>query len=470
MSDARILLVDDEEDLRVSTAQALELHDLKVETFSAAEDLLPHVSPGFAGVVISDIRMAGMDGMTLLQKVREIDHDIPVILITGHGDVQLAVKAMREGAYDFIEKPFAMPVLATTIGRALDRRELVLENRRLRAAAGKRDDIEARLPGRTAVMVELRYRLRAIGASDADTLVIGDTGVGKEVVARALHDVSSRAGRPFIAINCAALPETLIESELFGHEAGAFPGAIRARYGKFEHGRGGTILLDEIGSMPVDLQAKFLRVLQERTITRLGSNEAVPLDVRFIATSKADLEAEVAAGRFRADLLYRLGVVRVRLPPLRARREDLPGLVAELLRRRGLDAARPAGAGMDRLHAHGWPGNVRELRNVIDRAVALAPGARSFADLTIRLEASSAPPADELLSVRADLPYADAREAVLHTFERRYLADLLARNDGNITAAARDAQVDRKHFRTLARRHGLVAMPVAAGDDQDADS
>jgi two-component system C4-dicarboxylate transport response regulator DctD len=373
MSLVRVLLVDDEEDLRVATAQALELHDLNVETFSAAEDVLVHVGPGFAGVVVSDIRMVGMDGMTLLQRVREIDHDIPVILVTGHGDVQLAVKAMREGAYDFIEKPFATPVLAGTIGRALDRRELVLENRRLRAAAGKRDDIEARLPGRTAVMVDLRYRLRAIGASDADTLIIGDTGVGKEVVARAMHDMSSRAGKPFIAINCAALPETLIESELFGHEAGAFPGAIRPRYGKFEHGRGGTILLDEIGSMSVDLQAKFLRVLQERTITRLGSNEAVPLDVRFIATSKADLEDAVASGAFRADLFYRLNVATLRVPSLAQRQADIPLLFFQLVReawgRYGREPTDIPPEVITEIAEREWPGNVRELRNAADRFV-----------------------------------------------------------------------------------------------------
>ncbi len=201
-------------------------------------------------------------------------------------------RAMREGAYDFVEKPFTAAASRRHHSRARwTGARWCWKTGGCRAVAGKRDDIEARLPGRTQVMVDLRYRIRAIGATDADTLIIGDTGVGKEVVARALHDISARAGKPFIAINCAALPENLIESELFGHEAGAFPGALRPRYGKFEHGRGGTILLDEIGSMPIDLQAKFLRVLQERVITRLGSNEAVPLDVRFIATSKVDLEA-----------------------------------------------------------------------------------------------------------------------------------------------------------------------------------
>ena len=373
MSEQRVLLVDDEEELRRSTAQALELFGLSVQAFSTADHVLELIGFSFDGVVVSDIRMPGTDGMTLLHRIRELDAEIPVILVTGHGDVQLAVKAMREGAYDFLEKPFTPQHLAGIIRRAMDRRGLVLENRRLRAVAGKRDDVEARLPGRTQAMVDLRYRIRAIGASDADTLIIGETGVGKEVVARALHDIGPRANRPFIAINCAALPENLIESELFGHEAGAFPGALRPRYGKFEHGRGGTILLDEIGSMPFDLQAKFLRVLQERVITRLGSNESVPLDVRFIATSKVDLDAEVAAGRFRADLFYRLNVATIHVPSLAQRRADIPLLFLQLVREA---AARYGREDIDvppelisAIAQRDWPGNVRELRNAADRLV-----------------------------------------------------------------------------------------------------
>ncbi|NUS70706.1 MAG: sigma-54-dependent Fis family transcriptional regulator [Ensifer adhaerens] len=373
MIESRILLVDDEEDVRHSSAQALELAGFRVDTFSAAEHALEFISYSFPGVVISDIRMPGMDGMTLLQRIREIDAEVPVILVTGHGDVQLAVRAMREGAYDFVEKPFATQMLAGTIRRALDWRALVLENRRLKAVAGKRDDIEQRLPGRSQVMVDLRYRIRALGAADADTLIIGDTGVGKEVLARTLHDLSTRANSPFIAINCAALPENLIESELFGHEPGAFPGAIRPRYGKFEHGRGGTILLDEIGSMPFDLQAKFLRVLQERVITRLGSNEQVPLDVRFIATSKVDLEKEVAAGRFRADLLYRLNVATLRVPSLAQRRADIPLLFLQLIResaaRYGRDEVEISQSMLADIAERDWPGNVRELRNAAERLV-----------------------------------------------------------------------------------------------------
>jgi two-component system C4-dicarboxylate transport response regulator DctD len=373
MKHPSVLLVDDEEDIRRSTCQSLELAGFDVRELGSAEAVLDLVTPGFAGVIVSDIRMPGMDGMTLLTRVRDIDPDVPVILVTGHGDVQLAVRAMREGAYDFIEKPFSAQHLADVVSRALDRRRLVLENRLLRAAAGKRDDLESRLPGRSQAMIDLRYRLRAVAGTDADVLIIGETGVGKEVAARALHDISGRADRPFVVINCAALPANLIESELFGHEAGAFPGALRARYGKFEHARGGTILLDEIGQMPLDLQARLLRVIEDRVIVRLGSNEPIPLDIRFIATSKIELEEEVAAGRFRADLLYRLNVVTLKVPPLSARREDVPILFLQLLReaagRYRREPIEPPAHIIEAIARRDWPGNVRELRNAADRYV-----------------------------------------------------------------------------------------------------
>ncbi|MCD7108922.1 sigma-54 dependent transcriptional regulator [Rhizobium sp. DKSPLA3] len=437
---ATVLLVDDEEELRRSTAQALELQDLTVETFAAAEDVLARVGYGFAGVVVSDIRMRGMDGMTLLQRIREIDHEIPVILVTGHGDVQLAVKAMREGAYDFMEKPFSVQALAGIIRRARDRRGLVLENRRLRAVAGKRDDIEARMPGRTPVMVDLRYRLRAIGATDADTLIIGETGAGKEVAARALHDISARANRPFIAINCAALPETLIESELFGHEAGAFPGAIRARYGKFEHARGGTILLDEIGSMPIELQAKFLRVLQERTITRLGSNEIVPLDVRFVATSKVDLEAEVAAGRFRADLFYRLNVVTLHVPSLAQRAADIPLLFLQLVReasaRYGREDMDVPPAIVSEVAHRRWPGNVRELRNAADR-------------LVLGLDARGLDPVTDDRDEESKLAPRVA------AFERGLIARTLAAHGGALRPVYEELGISRKTLYEKMQKYGL---------------
>ncbi|NRQ16712.1 sigma-54-dependent transcriptional regulator [Ensifer sesbaniae] len=452
MIESRILLVDDEEDVRHSSAQALELAGFRVETFAAAEHVLEFISFSFAGVVISDIRMPGMDGMTLLQRIREIDAEVPVILVTGHGDVQLAVRAMREGAYDFVEKPFAAQMLAGTIRRALDWRTLVLENRRLKAVAGKRDDIEQRLPGRSQVMVDLRYRIRAIGAADADTLIIGDTGVGKEVLARTLHDLSARANNPFIAINCAALPENLIESELFGHEPGAFPGAIRPRYGKFEHGRGGTILLDEIGSMPFDLQAKFLRVLQERVITRLGSNEVVPLDVRFIATSKVDLEREVAAGRFRADLLYRLNVATLRVPSLAQRRADIPLLFLQLIResaaRYGRDEVEVSQAMLAEMAERDWPGNVRELRNAAER-------------LVLGLDAAPHDAAKEESGRLADKVAA---------YEKSLIASAIAAHGGALKPVYESLGISRKTLYEKMQKFGLDKKLVAADFSLDSES
>ncbi|MEI2298405.1 sigma-54-dependent transcriptional regulator [Ensifer sp. MJa1] len=445
MIESRILLVDDEEDVRHSSAQALELAGFRVDAFAAAEHALEFISFSFPGVVISDIRMPGMDGMTLLQRIREIDAELPVILVTGHGDVQLAVRAMREGAYDFVEKPFAAQMLAGTIRRALDWRALVLENRRLKAVAGKRDDIEQRLPGRSQVMVDLRYRIRAIGAADADTLIIGDTGVGKEVLARTLHDLSARANSPFIAINCAALPQNLIESELFGHEPGAFPGAIRPRYGKFEHGRGGTILLDEIGSMPFDLQAKFLRVLQERVITRLGSNEQVPLDVRFIATSKVDLEKEVAAGRFRADLLYRLNVATLRVPSLAQRRADIPLLFLQLVResaaRYGRDEVEVSQAMLAEMAERDWPGNVRELRNAAERLVL---GLDSTPDDTARSE-NGGRLADKVAA-----------------YEKALIASAIAAHGGALKPVYESLGISRKTLYEKMQKFGLDKKLVAA--------
>jgi len=442
MNGARVLLIDDEEELRLSTAQALELSGFSVTMLSSAEHALELIGYSFDGVVVSDIRMPGMDGMTLLQKVRELDAEIPVILVTGHGDVQLAVNAMRNGAYDFMEKPFTAQYLSGVIHRAMDKRSLVLENRRLRAVAGKRDDLETRLPGRTQVMVDLRYRIRAIGAADADTLIIGATGAGKEVVARALHDVSNRANRPFVAINCAALPQNLIESELFGHEAGAFPGAIRARYGKFEHARGGTILLDEIGSMPIDIQARFLRVLQERVITRLGSNDIVELDVRFIATSKVDLEAEVAAGRFRPDLLYRLNVATVHVPSLAQRRSDIPLLFLHLVReaaaRYGREDREVPQSVIADIATREWPGNVRELRNAADRFV-----------LGLSSENAEQVVTDE--DNRQPHRLADK----VASYERDLIARSIALNAGNLKAVYEALGISRKTLYEKMQKYGL---------------
>lgn len=379
MSKGRIILVDDDADLRASTAQALDLAGFEVRDTDQPDEVPGLVGMGFAGIVVTDIRMPRLDGISLMNRIHAIDRDLPVILVTGHGDVQLAVRAMREGAHDFVEKPFSAGQLAETCARALDYRRLVLENRVLRAAAGQRDDLETRLPGRSAAMIDLRRRLRTLGPAESDVLILGQTGTGKEVVARALHDLSPRAGRPFVTIDCAALPEAQIESELFGHESGAFAGAMRARVGRFEHARGGTVLLDDIASLPLAVQGRLLRVIEGRVVTPLGANEARPLDIRILATSRAALEPEVAAGRFRADLFYRLNVVALTVPPLADRREDIPILFARFLAdaatRQRTEARAPAPAALAQLMRRDWPGNVRELRNAAERfALGLGEG------------------------------------------------------------------------------------------------
>ena len=369
----KVLFVDDEEHLRLASAQALELAGLDVECFDNGETVADKVSRNFNGVVVTDIRMPGINGIELMQNLLEIDPELPVVLITGHGDIQLAVEAMRAGAYDFIEKPFASTHLSDVVVRALEKRAMTLELRRLRSVVGGRDKLEARLIGRAPNMVEVRRQIRAVAATQADVLIIGDTGTGKEVAARALHAISDRRDKPFVAINCGALPADLIESELFGHEAGAFAGAMRSRYGKFEHGQYGTVFLDEIESMPQELQVKLLRVIQDRKITRLGSNEQIDLDVRFIAASKENLELAASQGRFRKDLLYRINVVTLKMPPLNERCEDIPrlfmALANEAAARYRRDIIDVPAALLSSLANKNWPGNVRELRNAAERFV-----------------------------------------------------------------------------------------------------
>lgn len=309
------------------------------------------------------------------------------------------------------------------------------------------------LVAESLAMREVFAVLELAARSDATVLVQGETGTGKELVARALHEASGRRQGPFVAVDCGALPEGLIESELFGHVRGAFTGASERRQGAFVRASGGTLFLDELATVPLPVQARLLRALEERRVRPVGSDEEREIDVRIVAASTADLSARVADGSFRPDLYYRLSVICVSLPPLRARREDIPPIVRALLRGRGFEGEPVAGPNLDRLMAHDWLGNVRELRNVVDRALALSPGAKRFDELRIQVPAGGL---EQGLEVRSELPFKMAKEAVNEGFERRYLKDLLARSDGNISAAARAAELDRKHLRALLRKHGLL--------------
>ncbi|MCU7811867.1 MAG: sigma-54 dependent transcriptional regulator [Candidatus Thiodiazotropha sp. (ex Notomyrtea botanica)] len=370
-----VIFIDDEKHIRIANAQTLELAGYQVNAMDGAESALHLLSHDWPGVVVSDIKMPGMDGMEFLQQARAIDHDLPVILITGHGDIAMAVKAIREGAYDFIEKPFAAEQLVETVKRALDKRALTLENRCLRLELEAQSAPGPRIIGRTPAMQGLRTTISQVADTDADVLIFGETGTGKELVARSLHEHSRRQAHNFVAVNCGAVPENLIESELFGHEPGAFTGATGRRVGRFEHANQGTLFLDEIESMPMPVQIHLLRVLQERAVERLGSNDLVPLNLRVVAATKVDLKEAGERGEFREDLYYRLNVVTVEIPPLRERREDIPLLFHHFLLLAGAryerEAPLPNADQMRVLLTHAWPGNVRELRNIAERYVLL---------------------------------------------------------------------------------------------------
>lgn len=430
-----VMVVDDESSIRSAVEQWLSLSGFEVQLFSRAEDCLAALPAHFAGVILSDVRMPGMGGLALLAEVQKRDADLPVILLTGHGDVPMAVEAMRDGAYDFLEKPFSPETLLGSLRRALDKRRLVLENRALHEQADNRAKLDATLLGVSRGLQTLRRQVLDLAALPVNVLIRGETGSGKELVARCLHDFGPRAAKPFVALNCAAIPEQLFEAELFGHESGAFTGASGKRIGKLEYADGGTLFLDEIESMPLAQQVKLLRVLQEQKLERLGSNQSIRVDLRIVAATKPDLLDEARAGRFREDLAYRLNVAELRLPPLRDRREDIPLLFETFAHhaaeRLGRTFPPLSGAQLSHLLSHDWPGNVRELANVAERQVLgldePAPGIDPGQSLAAQQEA----------------------------FEAQCLRAALTRHKGDVKAVLEELQLPRRTFNEKLQRHGL---------------
>ena len=437
-----VILVDDEEHLRTACMQALELAGIGVEGHSSAQGVVDRIGSSWPGVLVTDIKMPGTSGLELMTAALAVDPDLPVVLITGHGDVPMAVKAMREGAYDFLEKPFASELLVDAVRRALEKRRLVLENRRLRIAAGEGTALEQRLLGKTPAMSRLRDTILDFAVTDADVLIHGETGSGKEMVARSLHEASPRREKRFVAINCGALPENLIESELFGHKAGAFTGASKQRVGRIEHADGGTLFLDEIESMPIDLQIKLLRVLQDRTVIPLGGNDEVPVDVRVLAATKEDLRALSDRDGFREDLFYRLDVLSVAIPPLRERKDDVPLLFQHFVNQACAKYKRdpitvPARV-VSVLLLHDWPGNVRELQNAAMR-FALGAGLGAL---------------DTQSSVQplASVGLVEQMEAV----EKQLLENALATNGNSLKETYEALGISRKTLYDKMRKHGIT--------------
>jgi len=443
----RVIFVDDEVSVRLAVEQWLGLVGIEVIVCASARDALAKL-PSEDAILVTDVKMPETDGIELLRIAVQQDADRPVVLLTGHGDIAMAVEAMRGGAYDFVEKPFEPDRLVETIRRACEKWRLVLENRRLRAQLHGKVGIESRIIGTSPAIDALRRSVLDLASTYVNVVIRGETGTGKELVARCLHDFGQRAAQPFVAINCAAVPEAIFESEFFGHEVGAFTGAVARRTGKFEHANGGTLFMDEIESMPLALQVKTLRALQEHAVERLGSHKSIRVDVRTVAAAKVDLLGEVHAGRFREDLYYRLDVAELHIPPLRERKEDIPLLfefmASEAAALHGREPRPLTDANLQQLLAHDWPGNVRELKNAAERhAIGIGAG-------VVSMSPAAAPSAGMV-----DAPVRESLSVQVERFERACIEGALKTCRGDIRATMELLNLPRRTLNEKMARYGI---------------
>jgi two-component system, NtrC family, response regulator GlrR len=454
---ARILLVDDDRNLLELVRMKLESAHYEVETAIREEEALKAVSEQRFDLSIVDLRLLRRDGITLMEEFHSLNPEMPVIILTGYGNIESAVEAMKRGAYSYLTKPLDPRELILRIEKTLEERKLSSEVQRLKGLLEERYDF-GDLVSRSEKMDRVLEVVSRIAKTDSTIYIQGESGTGKELIAQAVHIASPRKHQPFVAINCAALPESLLESELFGHEKGAFTEAIRTTKGLFLQAQGGTLFLDEIGDMPLSLQAKLLRVLQDKRFYPVGGEKPVEVDVRVVVATKKDLEEETKKGLFREDLFYRIHVIPIHLPPLRERKEDIPPLVAHFLEKLGYkmkkDVKRLTPEAMQKLMLHDWPGNVRELENTIERAVAMTEQNVVTEDLIF--QTNLIPQEEELspMMVFPDLllkPFKEAKD----TFERNYLIRLLELAQGNVSQAARLAGKHRSDFYDLLRKHSL---------------
>jgi len=442
---AKILIVDDEQSIRSTLAKILEDEGHRTALADSGEEGLAQFARDEFDLIVLDLWLPGVDGMTVLERLRSAGAP-PVIVISGHGNIDTAVRATRLGAYDFLEKPLSLERVILTINHALSDRKLRDQVRDLR-----REVFEELLVGESEAMRALEDHVRSAAPSNSRVLITGENGSGKEIVARTLHRLSHRAEQPFVDVNCAAIPEELIESELFGHRKGAFTGAIDERKGKFELADGGTLFLDEVGDMSVRTQAKVLRVLQEQTFQKVGGQQAITVDVRVIAATNKDLEAEIARGTFRDDLYYRLNVIPIAVPPLRSRGNDIVLLAEHFLRRFAAETGTPrkklSSGAASKLRAYHWPGNVRELRNVIERLAILLRGDTIEAE-DVQLGTRVAAPAE----IATDLTLKEARDA----FEKQYILSRLKEFAGNVSRTADALGVERSNLYRKLHAYGIT--------------
>jgi len=477
---ASIVVIDDEPNMCAALRKLLGFEGYAVETFTHPERGLEHIRRAHPDVVLVDLMMPTLNGMEVLKRVRNHDASTVVIMITAHGTIDNAIEAVKEGAFHYITKPFNTNELLLTIHKALAHRRLVAENVRLSEQLS-RTGAGYELVGESPMIRRVCQMIERVAPTDSVVLISGESGTGKELVARAVHHQSHRRDQHFVAINCASIPENLLESELFGHEKGAFTGADRMKIGLFELAHQGTLFLDEIGELPLPLQAKLLRALERCEIQRIGGLRSISVDIRLVASTNRNLERQAEEGKFRRDLFFRLNVVHIRTPPLRELAEDIPILVQHILRQLAVQLEKPNlsidDEAIERLRSYWWPGNVRELENVLERTVVLLDGSRIAAhNLPPDLGASddlrsSTPPPILRRDVSSTESFREARER----FERQYFERLLKANGGNVTEAARQSGISRRHFYEKIEKLGIQqqqlgrsspSAPEKPGDDE----
>jgi len=457
-----ILIVDDEPGVRTALSGVLRDEDYSVEAVPSGEACLDRATRGGVDLILLDVWLPGIDGLATLARLRERQVDAQVVLISGHGNIESAVRAIKMGAFDFVEKPLSLEKTVLVVRNALRQQRLEAENRALRA----RVDRHHTMVGESYAMRQLREQVAMAAPTNGRVLIYGENGTGKELVARTIHALSRRRIGPFVEVNCAAIPEELIESELFGHVRGAFTGAVADRRGKFEGADGGTIFLDEIGDMSVKTQAKVLRVLQEQTMEPVGGTTRIKVDARVLAATNKDLQAEIRAGRFRDDLYFRLNVIPIFVPPLRKRKEDIPRLadhfMAEFAREYGRRVKSFEPGAVSAIQQSGWPGNVRELRNVIERLMIMVPGdAISPSDLSF-LDSAAVARAEPVEAMAERLTLHDARER----FERAFILRTLAEQQGNMSRTADVLGVERSNLYRKMRAFGIAPSRRIEGEEE----